>query len=70
MRENKKKTSPCPSCGEKISIGGNLRVGQFFHCPICDEEIEIIRLDPIILDLSFIPDDYTYEFEEYESWHR
>lgn len=68
MNEHKKKTSRCPSCGEKISIGDRPRVGQLFRCFICDEEIEIVRLDPIILDLSFIQDEFTYQFEEHEYW--
>jgi lysine biosynthesis protein LysW len=68
MKEHKKKTSRCPSCSEKISIGENPRVGQLFRCSVCDEEIEIMRLDPIILDLSFTPDGFTYQFEEHGFW--
>jgi hypothetical protein len=68
MKVNKKRTSRCPSCGEKISIGERPRVGQYLYCSICDEQVEIVNLDPIVLDLLYIPNDNGRSPEEYEYW--
>lgn len=66
MKVIRKRTSRCPSCGEKISIGERPKIGQYLLCQICDEKVEIVRLDPIVLDLVYIPDDNGYRFDEYD----
>lgn len=68
MRVIKKRTSRCPSCGEKISVGDRPKIGQYLLCSICDEKVEIVNLDPIILDLLYVADDNEYRFDEY--WER
>jgi transcription initiation factor IIE alpha subunit len=68
MRVIKKRTSRCPSCGEKISVGDQPKIGQYLLCSICDEKVEIVNLDPIILDLFYVADDNEYRFDEY--WER
>lgn len=68
MRVNKKRTSRCPSCGEKISIGDRPKIGQYLLCSICDETVEIVSLDPIVLDLLYVADDNEYSYDEY--WER
>lgn len=68
MKVKKKRTSRCPSCGERISIGERPKIGQYLLCSICDEKVEIINLDPIVLDLLFLPDETEYSFDE--DWER
>lgn len=70
MKEIKKRTSRCPSCGEKIIIGDRPKIGQYLLCSICDEKVEIINLDPITLDLIYIPDENGYHIDDYEYWDR
>lgn len=70
MRTIKKRTSRCPSCGEKISIGERPKIGQYLLCSNCDEKVEIISLDPVVLDLLFLPNDGEYSVEEYEYWEK
>lgn len=65
MRLNKKKASRCPSCGEKIFLGEQPKVGQYLLCSICDEKVEIIKLDPIVLDLLYEPDS-GFMYDDYE----
>jgi hypothetical protein len=65
MRLNKKRASRCPSCGEKIFLGEQPKVGQYLLCSICDEKVEIIKLDPIVLDLLYEPDS-RFMFDDYE----
>lgn len=66
MIHNKKRSSRCPSCGEKIFLGDHPKIGQYLLCSICDEKVEIIKLDPIVLDLLYVPEYSGYMFDEYE----
>ena len=68
MKVMKKRTSRCPSCGEKISVGERPKIGQYLLCSICDEKVEIVSLDPIVLDLLYVPDQDDYSVDEY--WDR
>jgi DNA-directed RNA polymerase subunit RPC12/RpoP len=68
MKEIKRRTSRCPSCSENISIGERPQIGQYFLCSNCDEKVEVIKLDPIMLDLIYIPDESDYHIEDYEYW--
>ncbi|UCF29345.1 MAG: hypothetical protein JSW42_06625 [Chloroflexota bacterium] len=70
MKSIKKRMSRCPSWGEKISIGENPKIGQYILCSICDEEVEIINLDPIVLDLIYVPDESGYAIDEFEFWDK
>lgn len=70
MKTIRKRTSRCPSCGEKISIGEQPKIGQYLLCSVCDEKVEIVRLDPIVLDLIFVPGDNGHNNDEYEYWDR
>ena len=70
MKVIKKRTSRCPSCGEKISIGDRPKIGQYLLCSICDERVEIVNLDPVVLDLIYLPDEDGYSIDVYEFWDR
>jgi lysine biosynthesis protein LysW len=70
MKTYKKRTSRCPSCGEKITIGEHPKIGQYLLCSICDEMVEIVNLDPVVLDLIYIPDEDGYSIDEYEFWDK
>ncbi|MBN1261436.1 MAG: hypothetical protein JXB35_12230 [Anaerolineae bacterium] len=52
----------CPSCGENIRVSGELRVGRYITCPVCEEMLEIIDLNPVELDWAF----YDDEDDDYE----
>ena len=51
MNKTQKRTSRCPYCRERILIRENPRIGQYLICSACGEEVEIVRLDPIVLDM-------------------
>jgi lysine biosynthesis protein LysW len=70
MNVKRKKISRCPSCGEKISIGERPKVGQYLLCSICDEKLEIVNLDPIVLDLLFDSNESEFNIDEYEYWEK
>ena len=44
MRINKKRTSRCPSCGEKIFLGDHPKVGQYLLCSVCGEIAVIFKV--------------------------
>jgi lysine biosynthesis protein LysW len=67
IQSGKKRTGKCPSCGENIYLGDRARIGQVLNCCSCEDELEVIRLNPIILDWAYIPgDDGNYFDEELE----
>jgi peptide subunit release factor 1 (eRF1) len=70
MKTRKKRTSRCPSCGEMISVGERPKIGQYLLCSICDEKVEVVNLDPIILDLIYVQDENGYTIDEYEFWDK
>jgi len=70
MKEIKKRTSWCPSCGEKIFIGERPKIGKYLLCSICDEKVEIVKLDPIVLELIYDKGDIGFNLNEYEYWDK
>jgi peptide subunit release factor 1 (eRF1) len=70
MNPINKKKSHCPSCGEQILIESFPKMAQRFTCPACEEQLEIINLDPIILDLVFDFSEKRFNYDEYEYWEK
>ncbi|HOC20724.1 MAG: hypothetical protein GYA30_09965 [Chloroflexi bacterium] len=65
----------CPSCGETIKVTGQVKIGRYITCPICDEMLEIIDVNPIELDWAFYDDedneddlDYEEQDEDEDDW--
>jgi alpha-aminoadipate carrier protein LysW len=44
--------STCPDCAEIVPITLGLRVTSIVICPSCQEELEIISLDPVEFALA------------------
>lgn len=47
----------CPSCGEKISFGGRPVLHHLVICSNCEEELEVVRLNPVKLSMQYYEDD-------------
>jgi lysine biosynthesis protein LysW len=45
-------TTPCPECDANLSIPPGAMQNELIACPDCGAELEIISLDPFILDLA------------------
>ena len=61
-----KKMAKCPSCMFKVDIGEKPRFGQRIKCPDCEAVLEIIQINPPILDWLFDEDkDYSYDANFY-----
>jgi alpha-aminoadipate carrier protein LysW len=45
-------TTLCPDCDAEVSIPVGAMLNELIACPDCGAELEIIQLDPVMLDLA------------------
>lgn len=45
-------TSNCPECDANIAIPAGAMENELLACPDCGVELEIISLDPVLLDIA------------------
>jgi lysine biosynthesis protein LysW len=64
MKSMAKVKATCPNCGEKTSIGERPKTGQVVVCNNCGIELEIVSLDPLILDWVYDPEDIWQSMDE------
>lgn len=43
----------CPGCSEELRVRGRVRIGRRVYCPTCEEEMEVVDIDPIELDFAY-----------------
>lgn len=72
--QTKTVVAPCPSCGRRVDLGVQPRVGEQLACLRCGDYLEIINLRPPELDWvfsDFEPDEEEWgeeEWDEEEEW--
>ena len=64
MKSIAKAKATCRYCGEKTSIGENTKNGQIIVCQFCGVELELINLDPIVLDWPYYVEDDLLNSDE------
>lgn len=42
----------CPECAAEISLQDGIKVGQILICPECGVELEVTKLDPVLVQLA------------------
>jgi alpha-aminoadipate carrier protein LysW len=42
----------CPECAADISVPDDTLQGEILQCPDCGVELEVMNLDPLMLDLA------------------
>lgn len=42
----------CPECAAEIQLDDNVEEGEIIVCPDCGVELEVISLDPIVLEMA------------------
>jgi alpha-aminoadipate carrier protein LysW len=42
----------CPECDSEIALGKGIVEGEIIQCPECGAELEVVSLDPPVLDLA------------------
>ena len=66
-------TAYCPSCGERPIMVQPLKIGQIIQCCFCNSDLEVLKLDPIILDWPLRSDgsnghqDYWTELDDWQA---
>jgi alpha-aminoadipate/glutamate carrier protein LysW len=45
-------TPACPSCGAEVNIPANAIQHELLPCPDCGTELEIMSLNPVVLELA------------------
>lgn len=45
-------TSSCPECGADISLNDNVEKGEIVQCPDCAAELEVMQVNPVVLELA------------------
>jgi hypothetical protein len=61
MKTQSQIMADCPSCGEGVIFIKPPVIGQFISCRYCDDRLEVIDLDPILLDWPLTEDDLDYD---------
>jgi lysine biosynthesis protein LysW len=47
----------CPDCEENFEIADGIEVGDTVECPSCKARLEVLDLNPVVLDYAVDPDD-------------
>ncbi len=53
----------CPGCNEELRVPGTPTLGQRVYCDICEDELEVVAVDPIEVDWIYATDE-----EDDEDW--
>jgi lysine biosynthesis protein LysW len=51
----------CPYCEEEVVVTRVPKLGQRVTCPSCGERLEVVNLDPFVLDFEGLDDDVVYD---------
>lgn len=44
--------SECVECGAEIDLDDDVEVGEIVDCPTCGSELEVVEVDPVVLELA------------------
>jgi len=66
----------CPSCQSEVKFGSKPFKGQRVRCHRCDEELDVVSLNPITLDWGsdddsddgYFDNDYDTEESDYDEY--
>jgi lysine biosynthesis protein LysW len=67
----KNRTAYCPSCGERPIVERNLKIGQIIRCYYCQSDLEVLKLDPVVLDWPLRIDEHDFSPKymlDYDEW--
>jgi lysine biosynthesis protein LysW len=54
----------CPSCGEKVKVADNAKIGNMVTCNGCGDILEVVWLDPVELDWPVDDDDDDDDYDD------
>jgi len=45
-------TAECVECGGEVALPDDAEIGEIVDCPICGTELEVVGVDPAVLELA------------------
>ena len=58
-----KVSAECPSCGEMVFFTKRPEIGEYVECKYCEEALEVIDLEPVLLDFPLEEDGYDDDYD-------
>ncbi len=65
-RSTKTLVAECPSCAARLHFNVRPKLGDIVVCYECEENLEVVRLNPIKLDWSLLDDDDWADTDDYD----
>ncbi len=47
-------SAECPECDAWVKLPRAIRLGKRAKCPVCETVLEVVELDPPVLDYAFV----------------
>ena len=47
-----RESTPCPECGAPVHLPEGAFEGEVLACPGCNAELELVRLEPVLLGVA------------------
>ena len=73
-RSTKTLVAECPSCSAHIHFNARPKLGDIVVCYECEENLEVVLLNPIKLEWSLLDDDESWgdadydDYDDYDDW--
>ncbi|MGB1249221.1 MAG: lysine biosynthesis protein LysW [Candidatus Promineifilaceae bacterium] len=45
-------TVACPECDAEIEVAADIIVGEILECDDCSTELEVVKLDPVTVEIA------------------
>ena len=62
------KLAKCPACLNRIDIGPKPLPYERFECPTCETSLELVKINPPVLDWTFSDNEAFYDNLEFAVW--
>lgn len=53
----------CPGCDERLRIEGTPTLGQRIYCDVCEDDLEVVSVEPLEVDWVYASDDDDEDWE-------
>lgn len=52
MSSQTETTASCPECAADVVLKGQVEKGELVQCPDCGADLEVTKLNPVVLELA------------------
>ena len=46
------RVTECVECGAEVDLADDVEVGEIVDCGTCGSELEVVEVDPVVLEVS------------------